>query len=178
MSDIRDKLSHHLKNNLTFHRYSHCLGTEKMARRMAIRFNVNPNLSGLAGLAHDICREHSEVELKNITGKEHINPIMLHGEAGAILLKKDFFIEDRSILNAVHHHISGSPGLDKVGKIVFASDYMEEGRTHLSDYDRERLFSLELDDMVLSIARSMSQHLLEKGRTPEPALLLMIEELS
>lgn len=177
MVETRNKLYDHLKITLSPHRYIHSLGTEKMARNMAQRFKVDPELSGLAGLGHDICREYPLENLKHITGKDHDHPIMLHGEAGAIILERDFFIDNNSVLNAVRHHTSGSPGLDKIGKIIYAADFMEEGRTHISSDERERLFSLELDDMVLSIARSMRNNLLEKGKTPEPALLLMIEEL-
>lgn len=145
---------------------------------MAEQFDLCPERCAAAGLAHDICREFSDRELKLITGKEHLHPVLLHGEAGAIVLNKDFSIEDDSVLNAVRFHISGGPGLDDVSKAVFAADYMEEGRKHLDHKERERLFSLDLDDMVLDIARSIRSHLEKKRLVVEPQLLHMIEELS
>ncbi|MBB6479029.1 bis(5'-nucleosyl)-tetraphosphatase (symmetrical) YqeK [Spirochaeta isovalerica] len=173
-----EKIRHHLKETLSGSRFRHSEGAEKASRFLAERFGEDPLLCSLAGLGHDICREYEADVLERITGRKHRHPVMLHGEAGAIVLERDFGIRNSSVLQAVRHHISGSPGLDGVGKIVFAADYIEEGRTHLSGEERERLFSLDLDDMVLSIACSIRSHLAAKRLPLEPALLQMIEELT
>ncbi|MBN2656455.1 MAG: bis(5'-nucleosyl)-tetraphosphatase (symmetrical) YqeK [Spirochaetales bacterium] len=178
MSEIIEELRAHLRRSLSAKRFRHCEGTERASLSLAEKFMEDQHLCALAGLGHDICREYSGVDLKNITGKDHEHPILLHGEAGALVLERDFGIKNASVLKAVRHHISGGPGLDKVGKILFAADYMEDGRTHLSRQERERLFSLDLDDMVLSIALSIRSHLEAEEMPLEPALMQMIEELS
>jgi len=178
MDRTLEELRAYLKENLTLRRFLHCEGVEKTSRLLAEKFEADSLLCAFAGLGHDLCRERENNELEKLTGKRHSYPVLLHGEAGALVLERHFGVSDPSVLAAVRHHISGGPGLDKVGKIVFAADYLEEGRTHLNDLERERLFSLDLDDMVLSIAGLIRKHLEVKKIPPEPALLQMIEELS
>jgi len=178
MDSSLEKLRFYLKENLSERRFRHSEGVERASRFLAGKFNADPLLCAFAGLGHDVCREYGSEDLESLTGRRHNHPVLLHGEAGALVLEKKFGVNHPSVLSAVRHHISGGPGLDKVGKIVFAADYLEEGRIHLNDQERERLFSLDLDDMVLSIAGLIRKHLEVKKIPPEPALLQMIEELS
>jgi len=93
------------------------------------------------------------------------------------MLEESFGIEDQSILNAVKFHISGSSGLDPVGKVIFAADYLEEGRSHITQDDRSRLFLLDLDDMVLDIALQNRDYLKSKAYVIDPDLDKLIDEL-
>ena len=172
-----DVIRSYLKINLSPERYSHSIGVEKTALKLAGIFNISEYYCSVAGLAHDICREMPLSQILSYSGKIHTNPVLLHGEAGARKLKEEFFIEDLPILNAVRYHTSGSPYLDEVGKIIYAADFMEEGRTHLSTVERERLFLLDLDDMVLDIAELNRDFFISRNIQIEPDLLRMIVEL-
>ena len=119
----------------------------------------------------------SNKELIRYTGIPHENPILLHGKAGAKMLKEDFSINDESVLNAVKFHISGSMGLDPVGKVIFAADFLEEGRTHINQEERNRLFLLSLDDMVLNIAIQNRNYLKRQACVIDPDLNKLITEL-
>lgn len=178
MRQLRKEIDLHLQKTLSSKRYEHCLGTEKAAIKLADKFGVSKEICSIAGLSHDICREMEGKELKKITSRDHETPVLLHGEAGSIILREKFRVADPQILNAVKYHISGSKDLDIVGKIIFAADYTEEGRTHLDDRERERLFSLDLDDMVFHIAVSIKNHLEFKGLPIDKDLSEMIEVLS
>jgi predicted HD superfamily hydrolase involved in NAD metabolism len=172
-----ETIRNYLKKNLSSSRFAHCEGTEKLSLLFAQRFNLSPIQCGLAGLAHDICREMSDDELISYTGISHPHPMLLHGKAGAKMLKEFFGIDDGSVLNAVKFHISGSSGLDSIGKVIFAADYLEEGRTHVNLEDRNRLFLLDLDDMVLDIALQNREYLKNKACVIDPDLDKLIYEL-
>lgn len=178
MQKVKDRLRDHLKNSLTPFRYNHSLGVERASTILARKFDLPVERCALAGLGHDICREMSSADLERLTGLKNDNPILLHGEAGAAILRDQFHISDNEVLNAVRYHISGHKKLDNIGKVVFAADYLEEGRSHLDDRERERLFSLHLDDMVLDIALSIRNYLTGRGVIVDSCLNDMIEVLS
>ncbi len=167
----------YLKMNLSPKRYEHSLGVENTSVLIALKNGVNAESCALAGLSHDICREMPELELVHYSEQDHINPVLLHGSAGAKFLKERFHIYNESILNAVKHHTSGSHHLDDIGKTVFAADYLEPGRTHISKDERDRLFILKLNDMVLEIATQTKSYLELQGLTVEKGMDSMILEL-
>ncbi len=174
---ILEEIRQYLKLNLSGERFSHCEGVEKASVSLAQKFNISIEKCRLAGLSHDICREMSHNKLLEYTGLYHQNPLLLHGVAGKKILREIFHIDDESILNAVKYHISGTSGLDDIGKIVFAADFIEEGRTHLNKAERERLFLLDLDDMVLDIALQIKEHLIIRRSVIDRDLYLLIDEL-
>lgn len=176
--ETRERLKTYLQKSLSPMRYNHSLGVERASIFLAHKFGLSVEKCALAGLGHDICREMSFERLSEITGRNHSNPVLLHGEAGSLVLRDKFQISDSEVLNAVQYHISGHSSLDNIGKVVFAADYLEEGRTHLDDRERERLFSLELDDIVLNIALSIRKYQTGKGLSVESELNEMIEVLS
>jgi len=173
-----DNVRNYLKCNLSLKRYEHSLGVEQTSLIVAENFGIDKELCALAGLSHDICREMSFFDLTELSGIENENPILLHGHAGAVFLRSKFNIQNESVLNAVKYHTSGSYDLDDVGKVIFAADYLEPGRTHLGKGEMQRLFLLELNDMVLEIASKTKQFLEIKGFTIEANLNNMIRELS
>lgn len=168
----------YLKANLSPFRFKHSEGVEASSIQIARKFLLNTNDCSLAGLSHDICREIPDDKLMEVTGRIHVNPVLLHGEAGALKLQKEFSIHNNTVLDAVRFHISGRKGLDDVGKAVFAADFLEEGRSHLNCEERSRLFLLDLDDMVLEIALRIKRYLLGRGSVIDPDLEEMIEDLS
>lgn len=173
-----EKIRKYLQINLSPPRYQHSLGVEQMSLKLAHKFKIDSGLCALAGLSHDICREMSKVDLERISGKVHENFVLLHGYAGANLLQRQFGINNQPVLDAIRYHTSGNAGLDAIGKIVFAADYMEPGRVHLDDVMRNRLLLLDLDAMVLSIALSTKMHLEMKNLVIEPEMGKMIQELT
>lgn len=174
---ILEEIRQYLKSNLSVERFSHCEGVETASVQLAQRFNVPLDKCQLAGLSHDICREMPFVKLMEYTGLHHQNPILLHGIAGEKMLRDNFLIDDESVLKAVKYHISGTSGLDDIGKVIFIADFIEEGRSHLNKADRDRLFLLGLDDMVLDIAIQIREHLSCLSAVIDQNLVQLIDEL-
>jgi len=157
-------------------RWSHSLRTAEFGHRLALRYSADAELVRLASLSHDLAREQKPsviydwalLDQEFMSGFCLAHPVLLHGFASSWMLRRDFGVSDTSLLNAVRYHTTGHPVLDREGLIVFAADYMEPGRTHLTEKDREALIDLPLDGMVLSILDSMEKYLLSRNEDPSP----------
>ena len=70
-------------------------------------------------------------------------PFSYHQFVGAYLAKKDFNIDDESILNAIKYHATGNDNMDQTAKIVYAADKIEPGRK----FDSTDLINAMLKDV-------------------------------
>jgi predicted HD superfamily hydrolase involved in NAD metabolism len=156
-------------------RWEHSLRTAEYAEFLAKHYGVEARSCRIAALAHDLARGFSlkkqarwaERELGDLPDFLVQAPQLLHGPASANYLRR-LGCRDESVLSAVSYHTTGHPDLDDTGLIVFAADYMEPDRTHLSDGDREALLALSLSELVLSILGSMDAYLASKGIVSAP----------
>jgi len=161
---------------LSTKRWNHCLRTADFGCMLAKKFSADENLVRLAALSHDLAREQTEslilewalLDQINISDFLRARPVLLHGFASSWLLRRDFGVTDQSLLNAVRYHTTGHPVLDREGLIVFAADYMEPGRTHLSEQNRKFLMNLSLDALVMSILESMEEYLISRNEKTSP----------
>lgn len=154
----RTQILEYLKQNISSRRYEHCLTTEKTALFLAEAWNINQKEKiSLAALAHDIAKElpvSQKRELVNTDGlgfdqEEESFPDLLHGRAGAVLLKQQFNIRDRDILEAVAFHTRGKKGLSLPAQIVFIADFFEPGRKHSGPRICEKLAEMGLNKALL-----------------------------
>ena len=152
-------------------RWEHCLRTADYALFLAKRFAVPEAGCRVAALAHDLARDvdletqeqWARCELGVIPGFMQNAKQLLHGPASAWYLRDKLACRNESVIKAVCWHTTGHPDLDETGLVVFAADYMEPGRKHLNDYDRELLLDNSLDGLVLSILSAMDRYLDSKG---------------
>ncbi len=166
-------------------RYRHTLGVEKMTRRMAAFFDgeIDPFCLSAAALLHDITKELSEAEQREIISKMQIklsisqerSPAILHSFTAEHRIKHEFsfFAENEEILSAIRSHTTGSAGMSLFDKLLFVADYIEEGREYPRCIEaREKFFSMlsdgippkaVLDRITLSILDSTIRFLTEHG---------------
>lgn len=124
-----ENLKNSLKSRLSENRYSHCLRVADTGQKMANIFGYDKTKAYVAGLMHDIAKELSYDEILSICERGGFNlgqkdiddPHSLHGQAGAILVKEEFGINDNEILLAIANH-AGRPGMTMLEKIIFVSD--------------------------------------------------------
>ena len=94
----------------------------------------------IAAILHDYGKIFSfsklrEIALKNanqINAAESDFEIdsLLHGFAGAFLVKKEFNIEDDEILNSIKYHTVGYCNMNIIDKIIYIADKLEERRNY------------------------------------------------
>ncbi len=149
----------YLENSLSEKRFIHCVSTAAFAKVLASKFSGDEERAFFAGLVHDIAREMPEDRMTELSeglissdiDYYHKHPVMLHGEAGAVILKNEFGIEDKIVLDSVRWHVNGHPSMDETARIVYIADYIESTRIHVSAKDRRRIFGMDLNHALLYV---------------------------
>ena len=173
----RKILLEHCLSMLSGKRLDHSLRCADYSEDLACFYGVDPEKAWTAGLTHDISRGQNHETIRKWAEKdqgdrldnyEKENPILLHGYASAWYLREALHIDDTSILDAVRFHTAGAPGMDDLAKVVFAADYLEPGRMHLSQAQRDKMRSLSLDELILAILDSTKLYLEQNGQSFSP----------
>lgn len=140
------KIDEDIKNELSEKRYNHSVGVMKKAEELAKIHDVDINKARLVGLAHDIGKElSSDDKLKYcsehglfVDDVERQNTGLLHTKIGADICKRKYgFTQDMQ--NAIKYHATGNENMDKLAKVLFIADKIEEGRQYDDEEHLKRL---------------------------------------
>jgi nicotinate-nucleotide adenylyltransferase len=165
-------------------RFLHSRGTALMAWDLCRRFSLDPESGYLAGVAHDIAKQlddRAQLRLAKswgaeISSVEMEKPSLLHGAAGAALLKKNFGVRSRDILEAVAAHTGGRRGMGPLAKAVYIADKMEPSRECDPDLRRLACEGGDLDEIFLAVlARAAADTRARKRRVLEETLRVLEE---
>lgn len=128
-----------------------------------------------AGHLHDSLRDADPDTLRPRVppALRELPDALLHGPAAAERLRVDG-VEDGELLSAVAFHTVGSPHFGRLGRALYAADFLEPGRPYRPDWRAELRGRMpdELDDVVREILRSRIVHRLERG---DPVLARTID---
>jgi len=155
ISNINDKIYKEFPPDLYDHTISTLFFCEKLAGKYILNDDVNNSSEGLlynnsnneiyyklciSAMLHDYgkifsLRELKEIALKN---KNELNATeedldiiaILHGFAGAFIIRDEFDINDTEILNSVKYHTIGYCNMSILDKIIYISDKIEERRNY------------------------------------------------
>jgi predicted HD superfamily hydrolase involved in NAD metabolism len=103
------------------------------ARRLAHLHHVDERRVVLAARMHDVLRAASGDDLLRLARDlgvevgpiERLQPVLLHGPAGARLLERDFGLSDSDVLAAVASHTTARPEMGLLEQVVFVADKIE-----------------------------------------------------
>jgi len=154
-----EKARAYAESRLSPERLRHCERTAALSASLCLRFGQDPAAGTLAGLLHDVAREESLDRIREsaladgegLASWEGASPIVLHGRAAAVLVRRELGLEDRAILEALRDHVTGRPSMGSLSRIVFAADFLEPTRGFLGEDERLGILSQELDPMVLDV---------------------------
>jgi len=180
-----ESVDEYARGALSAQRYAHSARVATLSRSLSSRFSVDPDLGYLAGIAHDICKAEREERLLAlaeadglpISPLEREKPSLLHGRCAAVLLSRQFAVQERSVLEAVRHHTFGAVQLDELGKIVFVADKIEPGRADVDPSFRARVLAADLDAMTCLILEDNVRYLKAKGREVSAVTVAMLQNL-
>lgn len=166
-------------------RYRHTLGVERAVAKMLPYFEseIDPFYLSAAALLHDITKELSETEQREIVAKMEMklsksqqnSPAILHSYTAEDRIRKEFsfFAKSDALIRAIRAHTTGEADMSLFDKLLFVADYIEEGREYPKCVcARELLFSMlrsgvspkiALDKITLSILESTIRFLTERG---------------
>lgn len=165
-----DEMKVYLKNNLIENRYIHVLGVVETAIKLAKINGVDEKKAEIAALAHDIAKNMTIYELKEIIDKNNIelsydeeeNQEIWHSIVGPIVAKEVFKIEDEEILSAMRWHTTGKENMSKLDKVIYMADMIEPNRNFKGvDVLRRETFK-DLDNGVLQGLNHTIKYLLNK----------------
>jgi nicotinate-nucleotide adenylyltransferase len=149
-----------VRESLTTDRFLHSRNTALMAYDLCRRFNLNPLAGYLAGITHDIAKQIdnklmmklAKTDERPITDLEKDRPNLLHGRAGAVLLKERFCINNKDILEAVAFHTSGSENMGPLAKVIYIADKTEVSR-NIDSALREMCMEGDLDSILFAVVK-------------------------
>lgn len=131
-----EEMKSYLKENLMESRYKHTLGVVETAISLAEINNVDKAKAEIAALAHDIAKNKTIYELKELIDKNNIvlsydeekNQELWHSMVGPILAKEIFKIDDEEILSAIRWHTTGKENMSTLDKVIYMADMIEPNR--------------------------------------------------
>ncbi len=134
-----DELQEEVKKVLKRRRFIHSVGVRFTAQSMAMRFGVDLEKAGYAGILHDCAKNMSDAQLLMECKKNNIKcskteiakPSLLHAKLGSFYAKKIYGITDEQVLSAIRWHTTGKPSMSNLEKIIYIADYIEPGRREL-----------------------------------------------
>ncbi len=157
-----------VEHRLSPKRYIHTLGVEKMAAKLGdIYLPTRITELRCAAILHDIAKELNTGEQLELMRKSSIaftdedlkTPSAYHSFAAPQLILRDFpDYATPEILSSVLYHTLGDLNMSLFDKIIFISDYIEEGRVYRSCIEaRELLFDLinKGEDKLLALDRAI-----------------------
>ena len=158
-------------------RFEHTLGVEYTSAALAMRYGASVKDAQTAGLLHDCAKCLTDKERVSICKKNNIpmtelekaNPFLLHAKVGAFLARERYGVTNQDILNAIHNHTTGRPGMSLLEKIVFIADYMEPGRNHAPNLEEIRKMAfMDLDQTLLKILGDTLEYLGSENGNVDP----------
>jgi nicotinate-nucleotide adenylyltransferase len=80
-----------------------------------------------------------------------------------VLLQTLWGEKRETVLNAVRWHTQGHPDMGAIGKVLYIADFIEPGRSHITEEFRANILRLEsLDGMLKKILEAQFSYLREK----------------
>ena len=135
MDSIKE-IKDYIEKNFSEKRKIHTEGVQTTAIELAKRYGADPQKAEIAALFHDMYRGVSENSLNyyvkhlGLDSKYLNNCNLAHGKIAAIIMQRDFEIEDPDIINAVSYHTTGRPGMSLLEKIIYIADAVEPNRSY------------------------------------------------
>ena len=125
LKSVLDKLP----NGLYLHTQRVCSEAKSLARLFGLDFEPVE----VAAAAHDICRAMNGKDLLSeaqrrrlpINEIEQHLPILLHGPLAAAIVRDEFGMTDKDLLQAIHWHSTGTPGMHPLAELIFLADKLD-----------------------------------------------------
>lgn len=162
-------------------RMNHCISVAKLCYDLAIAHHIDPMKAYLCGIFHDIAREIPKdkmVELAKERGieigtEEMAEPLLLHGELAAAVMRENYNITDEETLNAVACHTVGREHMTLLDKILFLADKTEPLRTYEGvDELRAKAFT-DINSALLEAVKGEMDYCGIQGYPVHPKTILL-----
>lgn len=168
-----DGLEKFMKDVLKPSRYTHSLGVEDMAARLAEAHGADVSRAKFAGRYHDIAKCFDNAKMNELINKYALSMslwddnALAHSKVGAAILNHEFGVVDEEILNAVRSHTTGRAGMSLLEEIVYVADAIEDNRSYPGLKELQAQALVDLDRACLFIMDYTVDQIKSKGRIPD-----------
>lgn len=164
-----DSINSYIDKNLSEKRRAHVYGVVETAKKLAEKYGCDINKAETAALFHDMFRS-TPVEVLNMYIRQlglddtYLNNANLaHGPIAAVIMNRDYGIDDQEVLNAVKYHTTGRAGMSTLEKVIYLADAIEPGRNY-PDVDKVRkLVEISLEKACLFSMEHSINYIRERG---------------
>lgn len=164
----RVELMAQVKEMVSKKRFEHVLRVEKKALELAEIYHGDLEQVSIAALLHDIAKDQADEEMRDLVISENLNLEILqygnaiwHGPVGAILAKREFYLTNEDILEAIEYHTVGARDMSLTAQIVFIADYIEEGRDFPEVKQARKLANESLEAAIIFILKETIKYLIK-----------------
>lgn len=157
-----DSINSYIEKNFSEKRKVHTEGVRKTAIELAQKYGADVEKAEIAALFHDMYRGIGEdvlnyyVKHLALDQKYLNNSNLAHSKIAAIVMKRDYGIEDEDIINAVSYHTTGRPGMSLLEKVIYIADAIEPNRNYPGVDGLREAAQRDLDEAcLLSLTRTI-----------------------
>ncbi|OON99580.1 MAG: nicotinate (nicotinamide) nucleotide adenylyltransferase [Epulopiscium sp. Nele67-Bin004] len=180
-----NEMNDYVKNVMSAKRYRHTLGVVQSATLLATIHGVDVDKAYIGALFHDVAKEIDPSEMDSINKKNNAGwdnfeletNHLKHGKLGAVLVQRDWKIDDEDILNSIRYHTTGRKNMSDIEKIVYLADAIEIGRGADPSLDFLREICYKDLNRAMYYASVLSKEVVEKKKqTIHPIIDELISE--
>ncbi|MEG1820686.1 MAG: nicotinate (nicotinamide) nucleotide adenylyltransferase [Malacoplasma sp.] len=119
-----------LHNNVSEYRFNHSLRVKDIALEICMSLKISELLDRcyVAAIYHDYCKEMNRESLEKIAKKinirNYVSYKVLHAPVAAFVIKRDFFVNDKNILDAIANHVIPQDE-STLTKIIYCADKLD-----------------------------------------------------
>lgn len=160
-----------VKEKLPEKRFIHSMNVAKTAVKLAEIYDGDAQKAEIAGVLHDYCKYDDLGTMYQIVTQNGLDSDLLsygseilHGPVAAVIMNKEYGINDEEVLLAIKNHTTGRAQMTKTEKLVFIADYIEPGRqTPGVEEIRDLAYNQgSLDNTIYEISKRTVLHLISK----------------
>lgn len=175
-----ESLKQHVGKHLKPARYKHTLKVSKMAKHLAEIYGVNEEDAEIASLLHDYCKNESDLAIletykrtnKKICDVIRNHPNLGHGYMSAVTAREKFGV-NRDVFDAIANHTFGNVNMSMLGKIIYLSDALEEGRHYEGIETLRDLVQKDINKALLMACQNTLIFELKRGNMIHVQTILM-----
>ena len=175
-----------LKQRLSPKRFVHTMGVVEEAERLAAHYARDISKARWAALLHDCTKEYSADKKRMLC---HIWDIPLdetliaqiditHSLLSAESARRNFYVDDAEILQAIRYHTTGYKGMTMLDKIIMLADYTEPYRDDWGPIPEMRRLSLtNINEALIMGIQCTIKEETEAGHAVHPWSIDALSEL-
>jgi nicotinate-nucleotide adenylyltransferase len=169
----------YLKSHLSPARFKHTIGTVKVARQLAQRYNVPVLNAEQAALLHDSGKGFSTDAMIDYVRTHRIaiplrddiithSPSLLHSYISAHIARTVFGIKDKDVLHAITAHTLGAPTMSTLAKIMYVADSTSPDRRYPACTSIRALANRDIDAAVVAVMANKFYYVIREKKWLHP----------